>query len=209
MHLMRRLWRYLGPILPGLAILAGLLALRMADPAPMAALRLQSFDLFQRMAPRPYQPDVPVRVVAIDDESLRRQGQWPWSRDRLAKLVARLARAGAAAVALDIVLAEPDRSSPRQIAELLAGRADPATLAKLTTGLPDPDEALSLSLSAVPSVVAFAITDQPGHRMPRIVASFAEIGPVRTRLDRFTWAVPSLPVFESGASGDGSIGVPA
>src|SRR5688572_21714398 len=102
---MRRLWRRFGPILPGLLVLAALVALRLADPAPMAALRLQGFDLLQRLAPRAYDPAVPVRVVAIDDESLRRLGQWPWPRDRLARLVDRLAQAGAAAVVLDLVLA--------------------------------------------------------------------------------------------------------
>ena len=112
---MHRLWRRFGPILPGLLVLAALVALRLADPAPMAALRLQGFDLLQRLAPRAYDPAVPVRVVAIDDESLRRLGQWPWPRDRLARLVDRLAQAGAAAVVLDLVLAEPDRTAPALI----------------------------------------------------------------------------------------------
>jgi len=204
---MHRLWRRFGPILPGLLVLAALVALRLADPAPMAALRLQGFDLLQRLAPRDYDPAVPVRVVAIDDESLRRLGQWPWPRDRLARLVDRLARAGAAAVVLDLVLAEPDRTAPALIGELLAGRADPAVLAALTKDLPDPDRDLAEALGRTRSVVAFAPAEEPG-RKPRIVASFAEIGPARQRLDRFAGAVPSLPEFEAAASGDGSIGAP-
>lgn len=205
---MRRLWRRLALVLPGLLVLAGLTALRLADPAPVAALRLQGFDLFQRMAPRLYDPDVPVRVVAIDDDSLRRLGQWPWPRDRLAQLVDRLGRAGAAAVALDLVLAEPDRSAPARIAELLAGRADPAELAQLARDLPDPDHDLAQALERVPSVVAFAPADTPG-RTPLIKASFAEIGPARQGLGRFAAAVPSLPEFEASAAGNGSIGAPA
>ncbi|MBW8728322.1 MAG: CHASE2 domain-containing protein [Inquilinus limosus] len=205
---MRRPWRRLALILPGLLVLAGLVGLRLADPAPVSALRLQGFDLFQRLAPRPYDPDVPVRVVAIDDESLRRLGQWPWPRDRLARLVDRLGQAGAAAVALDLVLAEPDRSAPARIAELLAGRADPAELAALTKDLPDPDRELASALGRVPSVVAFAPADAPG-RLPRIKASFAEIGPARQRLDVSAAAVPSLPEFEAAAAGNGSIGAPA
>lgn len=204
---MHRLWRRFGPIVPGLLVLAALVALRLADPAPMAALRLQGFDLLQRLAPRDYDPAVPVRVVAIDDESLRRLGQWPWPRDRLARLVDRLARAGAAAVVLDLVLAEPDRTAPALIGELLAGRADPAVLAALTKDLPDPDRDLAEALGRTRSVVAFAPAEEPG-RKPRIVASFAEIGPARQRLDRFAGAVPSLPEFEAAASGDGSIGAP-
>ncbi|WP_342236164.1 CHASE2 domain-containing protein [Inquilinus sp. OTU3971] len=204
---MHRLWRRFGPILPGLLVLAALVALRLADPAPMAALRLQGFDLLQRLAPRTYDPAVPVRVVAIDDESLRRLGQWPWPRDRLARLVDRLAQAGAAAIVLDLVLAEPDRTAPARIGDLLAGRADPAVLAALTRNLPDPDRDLAEALGRTRSVVAFAPAGEPG-RLPRIVASFAEIGPARQQLDRFAGAVPSLPEFEAAASGDGSIGAP-
>ncbi|MGK9234633.1 adenylate/guanylate cyclase domain-containing protein [Inquilinus limosus] len=205
---MRRRWRRFAPILPGLLVLAGLIGLRLADPVPVEALRLQGFDLFQRLAPRAYDPDVPVRVIAIDDESLRRLGQWPWPRDRLARLVDRLAQAGAAAVVLDLILAEPDRTAPARIAELLSGRADPAVLAALTKELPDPDHDLAVALGRARSVVAFALAEQPG-RAPQITASFAEIGPARQRLDRFAGAVPSLPEFEAAASGNGSIGASA
>ena len=54
------------------------------------------FDQYQRWKPRPYAFDQPVRIVAIDDESLKRLGQWPWPRERLAALVDALKRAGVA-----------------------------------------------------------------------------------------------------------------
>ncbi|MGK9170376.1 adenylate/guanylate cyclase domain-containing protein [Inquilinus limosus] len=205
---MPRPWRRFALVAPGLLVLAGLIGLRLADPAPVEALRLQGFDLFQRLAPRAYDPAVPVRVVAIDEESLRRFGQWPWPRDRLARLIDRLAEAGAAAVVLDLVLAEPDRTAPARIVELLAGRAEPAVLAALTGELPDPDRDLAGALGRTRSVIAFALAEEPG-RTPRIAASFAEIGPARQRLNRFAGAVPSLPEFEAAASGNGSIGNPA
>ena len=50
-------------------------------------------------------------VVDIDEESLARYGQWPWPRYRVAQLLERVRDLGAAAVALDIVFAEPDRTS--------------------------------------------------------------------------------------------------
>jgi adenylate cyclase len=62
-----------------------------------------------------YDPRLPVRIVAIDDESLERLGQWPWPRTLVAGLVDRLAAAGAAVVAFDVVFAEPDRSSPERV----------------------------------------------------------------------------------------------
>ena len=50
-------------------------------------------------------------VVDIDDVSLSAGGQWPWPRYRMAALVERIAEAGPAALALDILFAEPDRTS--------------------------------------------------------------------------------------------------
>ncbi|MBI2214904.1 MAG: CHASE2 domain-containing protein [Acidobacteria bacterium] len=65
-------------------------------PARDALLRLRS--------PRPV---VATAVVAIDEESLRVSGSWPWPRERVAALVDRVAASGARTVAVDILLAEP------------------------------------------------------------------------------------------------------
>src|SRR5580693_5349560 len=53
--------------------------------------------------------DQPVRIVAIDDESLKRLGQWPWPRERLAALVDALKRAGVASISFDFLFSEKDR----------------------------------------------------------------------------------------------------
>ena len=55
---------------------------------------------------------LPVRVVDIDEDSLKAVGQWPWPRTVLADLVDKLAAGGAAAIGFDIVFPEPDRMSP-------------------------------------------------------------------------------------------------
>ena len=60
---------------------------READPFFVQALRLIAFDSYQRLAPQPYDPGLPVRIVDIDPESIARFGQWPWPRTRLAGLV--------------------------------------------------------------------------------------------------------------------------
>ena len=51
-----------------------------------------------------------IAIVDIDDLSLSTIGQWPWRRDRIAQLIARLREQGAAVIALDVVFAEADRS---------------------------------------------------------------------------------------------------
>lgn len=51
-------------------------------------------------------------LVAIDDFSLARLGQWPWPRHVLAQVVSRLHEAGARIVVLDLVLSTRDPTSP-------------------------------------------------------------------------------------------------
>jgi len=53
-----------------------------------------------------------VIIVDIDEKSLQKYGQWPWSRDILANLFYKLSDAGAGIIGLDIVFAEADRTSP-------------------------------------------------------------------------------------------------
>ena len=55
---------------------------------------------------------LPVRIIDIDEESLKRIGQWPWPRTVLAELVDKLVGGGAAAIGFDMVFPEPDRMSP-------------------------------------------------------------------------------------------------
>src|SRR5271163_4183975 len=65
-----------------LAMLAGVVG------APTRAVMQDLvFDQYQRWKPRPYAFDRPVRVVEVDEESLKQLGQWPWPRERLAELV--------------------------------------------------------------------------------------------------------------------------
>jgi len=76
--------------------------------------RLQNlvFDGYQQLSPRPWQPDLPVRIIDIDEPSLAYYGQWPWPRDRMAQLTRKLQEFGAAAIGFDVIFAEKDQTSP-------------------------------------------------------------------------------------------------
>ena len=84
------------------AVLVALVTLQVALPDPFVRLRNYGFDTMQRLAPRPDADDMApgsgVVVVDIDEASLARFGQWPWSRSRVADLIGRLQDAGAAAI---------------------------------------------------------------------------------------------------------------
>ena len=77
--------------------------LALGDAPTVERVRDLVFDQYQALSPRPWSPDLPVRVVDIDEESLARLGQWPWPRDKLASLTAALRTRGAAAIAYDVI----------------------------------------------------------------------------------------------------------
>src|SRR6476469_5933700 len=89
------------------ALCVVLLFLRVGNPGPLEELRLRAFDLFQIIKPR-VAAQRPVVIVDIDEDSLRKLGQWPWPRTRVADMITRLTNLGAAAIAFDVVFAEPD-----------------------------------------------------------------------------------------------------
>ena len=98
------LFSALVPVL-GVAVLAVL--------RPEAFVRLDHtvYDAMLRAAGTS-SPSDSITIVDIDERSLSTVGQWPWRRDLVATLIERLRAGGAAVVALDIMLAEPDRYAP-------------------------------------------------------------------------------------------------
>ena len=48
-----------------------------------------------------------IAIVAIDDDSIREIGRWPWPRNILAEMITQLSEAGAKVIGLQIFLSEP------------------------------------------------------------------------------------------------------
>ena len=193
--------------LPGViaVLLVALLAL---FPLPLIAPALERmsfaiFDNFQRIEPRQYE-DAGVRVVDIDEETIRRLGQWPWPRTDLAALTDKLTSAGAAVVAYDVVLSEPDRTSPPRLAKRLA--LDPQARATLAR-LPDNDELLAKSFARSPVVTGFFLTHDQYGRTLQPKAGFAISGGEPTHLAEFSDAIPPLPGLQAAATGNGFVSI--
>lgn len=49
-------------------------------------------------------------IVDIDEESLKDLGQWPWSRNKISKILTNLVDANAAIIGIDVVFSEEDKS---------------------------------------------------------------------------------------------------
>ncbi len=148
-------------ILIGALVLIGALYVRNLDPVPIQQLRNLAFDTYQRLAPRAWSPEFPVRIAAIDESSLDQLGQWPWSRATLARITDRLTELGAAAIAFDVIFAEPDRTAPKALIENLPEGPDYDAARAEIAQLPDPDRLFAQSLARAPAILAFAYLDTP------------------------------------------------
>lgn len=201
----------LGPRIAG--VVGALLALGLVfqQPALVNIARDRVFDQFQRLAPRDNAAS-PVRVVEIDDEALERYGQWPWPRHKFANLVDRLNEAGAAAVVFDVIFAEPDRTSPVNVAK---NWVETSALASVVSELDasdlvsvDHDAMFAAALARAPSVLH--LTSQSGASdgaCPAALAAGRVQGMSAAELARvapsFRRVVAALPVFREAASGEG------
>lgn len=188
-----------------LFILALLLGLRILDPGATQQARWLVFDTYQRIKPRIYNPGLPVKIIDIDDASLARLGQWPWPRPLVARLVATLTRAGAAAIAFDIVFSEPDRSSPEQALKVWPQTREVIALRESVAALPSHDGLFAKAIAQAPVVAGFVLTHNERTRTPAVKSSFAIAGddPKPFAL-AFEGAVLNLLEIEAAAPGNGA-----
>ncbi len=185
------------------ALLFALLFLRVTNPLALEELRLRAFDIFQVIKPR----DATLRpavIVDIDEDSLRKLGQWPWPRTRVADLITNLTKLGAAAIAFDIVFSEPDRLSPALAADLY-DNLDDETRNKLRA-LPSNDQVMADAIKK--SRVVLGETGLPtvqplsdAQPLPVGVATLG--GDAKSFVFSFPGLLQNIPVLETAAAGRG------
>ncbi|MCC6534276.1 MAG: CHASE2 domain-containing protein [Burkholderiales bacterium] len=193
----------------GALLLLALLCVPIALPyfTPFPGIGLAWFDLYQRAMPRQRLAG-PVTIVEIDAESLRTLGQWPWPRTRLARLIERIGKHGARAIGIDIVMPEPDQTSP----EALLGRLDepPSAVVDALAAMPRNDSVLTETIKRHPVVLGAAGFDAAapsttvGLRTWPLVRGGELIG---AALRHYPYALVSLPPFQAAASGQGLLSV--
>jgi len=194
----------------GIALLAALTLLILAEPPWNLRLRSAWFDTYQLLEPRTI-VSTPVTVVEIDEKSLGRLGQWPWPRGVLAELLRDIERAGPAAIGLDILMPEPDRLSPDR---LLAGarERDPILDARLRA-LPSSDSVLAQAIAAGPVVVGLAGIPDPTEKEsaapPFIVVDRENAGrpptASATRIPSYAGSLTNIDDIDRAAAGHGAI----
>jgi CHASE2 domain-containing sensor protein len=127
-----------------------------------AQLNSTAYDFVLRLA-GPISPSSPTVIVAIDGDSLTHIGTWPWSRDKLARLIDSIQAGSPKVIAVDVLLDEN------------------------TT--PDSDTALAQAIANAPSIVLAAHldtvngTDQWRHPEERFAQRHVRLGHVHADPD--------------------------
>ena len=103
-------------------------------------------------------------IVDIDDKSLEAFGQWPWSRDLLARLCTIILQGSPQAVGMDILLSEPDRTSIYLALKALEKRSG-ISIAPLPSAdtILDNDQILAQVLKQGPFILASKFLGEKNH----------------------------------------------
>jgi len=186
-----------------LALLIGLAALRVADPAPVEELRVRTFDTFQRIDPR-VKKARPVTIVDIDEASLAKLGQFPWPRTRIADLITGLTRLGAVVIGFDIVFSEPDRLNPDVAADTFRD-LDEETRSRLRA-LPSNDQILADAMRRSRVVLGesglLQVQSEFDKSLPLTGLAMLGEEPQQFMLD-WPGLLRNVPVLEAAAAGRG------
>ncbi len=191
----------------GLLTIMLVVAAAFSPISPLDRLNYLVFDAYQKIRPRPATESA-VAVVDIDDESIRRLGQWPWSRTVIASIIDRLTEEGASAIGLDVVFSEPDRTSPALAVAQLENQGFQVTYPGSAAEL-DHDKVLAESFARAPVVTGLVLsqgTDTPPP-LPKAGFAFAGDNPA-SYLPSFPGAVRNLPILDEAAPGIGVFSFP-
>lgn len=126
----------------------------------------------------PGQPsDVPV-IVDIDEKSLQALGQFPWPRYQMADLIASIAKAGPAAIGIDVLFPESDQTSPEKISKELKEKFGiEARFENIPEPLLNNDKALAKVLELTPSVLGgyFVFGSDKGRNDSSVIPPFSPV----------------------------------
>lgn len=187
-------------------------SVRFLSPPLIMQMQDHVFDAYNRAMPRDREGRYnDVVIIDIDEESLKRIGQWPWPRSLIGDMPLIARSMGARSVAFDMVFSEPDRLSPSRVADNLPATAELAPVAEALRKLPDNDEVLAQKIAQAGNVVAgFVGSQTPTDGVPLRKAQLCGAAnppftdghpapPVR----RMRYFVASLPKVAEAAAGNG------
>ena len=140
-------------------VLILLITLKIINPSFIKSVSFLSFDLYQKIFSE-QKKDSQVVIIDIDESSLGKFGQFPWSRSVFAKILDQLNLSNPKAIGFDIFFTEKDKQSPDEIMKSYG--LIPSDLKDLQK-LKSHDEIFSEKLKESKSIIAVLGSNVPSH----------------------------------------------
>ena len=187
-----------------LILLFLLIVLKTINPSFIKSVSYLSFDLYQKVFPLVKQ-DSNVVIIDIDEKSLGKFGQFPWSRSVFAKIIEKVSVTKPKAIGFDIFFTEKDKQSPEEI--IKAYSLIPKDIAQLQS-IKGHDEIFREQLEKSKSVIAVLGSNVSSHGTYDRSAKakfLSKGGDPKEFTYSFPYSIGSLEKLENSAKGLGSI----
>jgi adenylate cyclase len=199
------------PVAAGTATLTAFLATAILLPeTTRAVLRDKAFDIelaADQWLRQPAPSDLKVIIVDIDRASIDALGTWPWPRETIARLVEAVATRRPAAIAVDVLFAEPDDRSPAALARRLGSVTGRAEISTLGESLPDGDKRLARAIGSIPVALGFVLDPDRDGTLPSAAIVSRGALPFND-LWQAAGAIGPTPPLGAAASGLGALSLP-
>ena len=185
-------------------LLIFLIAIKIANPSFVKSISYLSFDLYQKIFPLEKR-ETDVIIIDIDEKSLGKFGQFPWSRSVFAKIIENVNATNPKAIGFDIFFTEKDKQSPDEI--IKAYNLIPTDISELQN-IKGHDEIFSEQLKKSKSVTAVLGSNVPSHSNYDRSAKakfLSKGGDPKKFTYSYPYSIGSLEILEKSVKGLGSI----
>ena len=187
-----------------IALLIFLISIKIANPSFVKSISFISFDLYQKIFPLK-KNETDVVIIDIDEKSLGKFGQFPWSRSVFAKILENVNATNPKAIGFDVFFTEKDKQSPDEF--LKAYNLIPTDVSKIQN-LKGHDQIFQEQLENSKSVTAVLGSNVPSHSNydRKAKAKFlSKGGDPKNFTYSYPYSIGSLEMLEKSVKGLGSI----
>ena len=181
-------------------LLIFLIALKIVNPSFIKSISYLSFDLYQKVFPLKKR-ETDVIIIDIDEKSLGKFGQFPWSRSVFAKIIENVNTSNPKAIGFDVFFSEKDKQSPEEV--IKAYNLIPTDVSELQN-IKGHDEIFREQLEKSKSVIAVLGSSVPSHsthdRSPK-ARFLSKGGDPKNFTYAYPYSIGSLEKLEKSAKG--------
>ena len=186
-------------------ILLILIFIRIQNPEFVKSISNISFDSYQKIFKyNDKQND--IVIVDIDEKSLAKFGQFPWSRNIFSKILDNINQQNPKSIGFDIFFSEKDKQSPEEIIKTYS--IEDIDIKNALQSIKGHDEKFQKTLKETKSVLAVfgsLIATKGTFDRKGKARIFAKGGNVKNYLYNYQYSLGSIPTLEKNSKGLGSI----